>query len=156
MKKIYLLIFSFLTTLTTFAQQKGINYQAVILDPKAIDVPGVAITGQPLANGTVCIKFSIGNGSQTEYEEIQQTKTDEYGLINLTIGAGNGSGNGKVKTFDAITWSAKPFLLTVSVSFDNCLQFKPVSTQAFNYTPYAFYAEAVEYANVRNAPKNLS
>ncbi|RVU25988.1 hypothetical protein EOJ36_06120 [Sandaracinomonas limnophila] len=141
-----------------FAQtnSKGINYQAVVLDPKQIDVPGVAITGQPLASGNVCVKFSILKGQSLEYEETQQTKTDEYGLINLTIGAGQATSNSKAITFDDLKWGSTTFALSVSVSFDACTNFKVVSTQLFNYTPYALYAESVEYVNVRNAPKNLS
>ena len=43
-----ILLFS-LMGLSTFAQtsKKTLNYQAVILDPKAIDIPGASIVGQP-------------------------------------------------------------------------------------------------------------
>ena len=46
--------------------------------------------------------------------------------------------------------------LKVSVSYDGCSSFKQVSTQALNYTPYALYAEAVDYKNVKDAPTKLS
>ncbi len=156
MNKFYISILMILCSAQLLAQNKGINYQAVILDPKAIDVPGVAITGQPLSNGNVCIKFTINHASVVEYEEVQQTKTDEYGLVNLIIGAGKATSNSKIKAFDSIIWDSKTANLMVSVSFDNCMNYQVVTTQPFNYQPYAFYAEAVEYANVRNAPKNLS
>lgn len=158
MKKLYVVLTILCATVSVFGQttKKGINYQAVIMDPKQIDVPGVAITGQPLSNGNVCVKFSIAKKGILEYEETQQTKTDEYGLVNLTIGKGVITSQSKNSTFDSIIWDTNTANLTVSVSFDACKTYEEVSNQAFNYMPYAFYAEAVEYANVRNAPKNLS
>jgi hypothetical protein len=44
----------------------------------------------------------------------------------------------------------------VGVSYDGCQSFKQVSAQSLTYTPYALYAEAVEYKNVMNAPTKLS
>lgn len=157
MNKLHLTIILLFISLATFAQKKGMNYQAVIIDPKAIDIPGVAITGQPLANSDVCIKFGILNGATIEYEEIQKTKTDEFGLVNLTIGTGvKTSLSTRFITFDSIIWDANLKSLQVSVSFDNCSSFKQVSIQNFNYTPYAFYAGSVDYKNVVGAPKDLS
>ena len=136
MKKVYFIILFFLSSTVVFSQAttKGINYQAVVLDPKQIDVPGVAVTGQPLSSGNVCVKFSILKGQTLEYEETQQTKTDEYGLINLTIGTGQVTSNSKAKTFDGLKWNASTFNLSVAVSFDACINFKVVSTQPVSYT----------------------
>ena len=52
-----------LLILSTYAQtsKKTLNYQAVILDPKAIDIPGASIVGQPLNKGNVCLRFSLLN-----------------------------------------------------------------------------------------------
>ena len=71
------------------ANKKTLNYQAVILDPKAIDIPGASITGQPLNKGNVCLRFSLLNAQGgLDYEETQQVTTDEYGLVSVAIGAG--------------------------------------------------------------------
>ncbi|MHA8051848.1 beta strand repeat-containing protein, partial [Aquirufa sp. ROCK-SH2] len=157
MNKLHLTIVFILISLATFAQKKGMNYQAVIIDPKAIDIPGVAITGQPLVNSDVCIKFGILKGSTIEFEEVQKTKTDDFGLVNLTIGSGTKTSLvTKYNTFESIVWDATIKSLQVSVSFDNCATFQQVSIQAFNYTPYAFYAGSVDYKNVNDAPKDLS
>ena len=153
-------IFLFLLlSLSAFAQKTGISYQAVILDPNPIELPGQNLIGQPLAKGKICIKFSfLKSASTIEYEEVQQTITDEFGLINLTIGSGAGvpSNVGTVKLFSQIFWDSSPKTLNVSVSFDQCATFQLVSSQVLNATPVAFYAESVDYKNVRSSPTKLS
>lgn len=160
------IILFFCVILTVYAQvpQKTLNYQAVILDPKVIDIPGAQISGQALSKGAVCLRFSIlGNSGQLEYEEYQKTTTDEFGLVNLSIGAGQTNlssqsinGAAQYDSFESIVWNSKLKSLQVGVSYDGCQSFKQVSAQSLTYTPYALYAEAVEYKNVMNAPTKLS
>jgi hypothetical protein len=98
--------------------------------------------------------------------KIQQTETDEFGLINVMIGQGNTIGslnsnssslpNAKFNSFDAIIWDENQKTLAVDVSFDGGKTFGEVSSQKLSFSPYALYAEAVEYKNVREAPKKLS
>ena len=85
MKKLILLIVLTVSLFNAFAQKKGLNYQAVILDPKTIEVPGVNVTGQPLSNGKVWVRFTLKTSAGVDYEEIQQTTTDEFGLISLSL-----------------------------------------------------------------------
>ena len=141
--------------------KKTLNYQAVILDPKAIDIPGVSIIGQPLYKGNVCLRFSLLNAQGgLDYEETQQITTDAYGLVNVLIGAGNQAqsrnSTSTYKSFDSVVWTSNVKSLQVSVSYDGCNNFNMVSSQALNYIPYALYAEAVDYKNVRDAPTKLS
>ncbi|MEY4383927.1 MAG: hypothetical protein RI995_1469, partial [Bacteroidota bacterium] len=159
MKNHYAFILLLFLSFQSFSQteNKGINYQAVILDPKPLDVPGVSITGQPLSKGKVWIKFTLKNSMGIDYEEVQQTVTDEFGLINLVVGNGKVvNGIAKFSNFDAILWDSNSKSLQVSVNFDGGNIFTEVSNQPLNYTPYALYAASVDYKNVRSAPKNLS
>ena len=156
-----LLILSSLAGLLGQTNKKTLNYQAVILDPKAIDIPGASIVGQPLNKGNVCLRFSLINAQGgLDYEETQQVTTDEYGLVNVAIGAGaqaqSGNSTSIYKSFESVVWNSSVKSLKVSVSYDGCSSFKQVSSQAFNYTPYALYAESVDYKNVRDAPTKLS
>jgi hypothetical protein len=164
MKSTYLhiLVFSLLA-FAGLAQTKSLNYQAVILNPNPLDVPGNTISNLPYGAGDVCIKFSLlSKTGQLEYQEVQCTKTDNYGLVNLNIGTGSTSGAGALSTagkysaFDAIVWDANPKKMKVDVSFDQGKTFTMVSTQALTYSAYALYAESVEYQNVRSAPTKLS
>ena len=131
-KHLLIIIFS-LFSLGALAQanKKTLNYQAVILDPKAIDIPGASITGQPLNKGNVCLRFSLLNAQGgLDYEETQQVTTDEYGLVSVNIGVGTqGSSNSIYKSFDSVLWNSSVKSLKVSVSYDGCSSFKQVSTK---------------------------
>lgn len=163
MKHIYLVLL--LISLGAWGQQKGLNYQAVILDPNTIEIPGHVIAGQPLAKGKVWVRFTLISQAGIDYEEVQQTTTDEFGLINLTIGTGNStatlgsdaaSGIARFTQFDSILWDEKLKRLKVSVNFLGTGNYSEVSNQQLTFTPYALYAESVDYKNVRDAPRNLS
>lgn len=158
-----LLMITCLVSLSALGQtsKKTLNYQAVILDPKAIDIPGASIIGQPLYKGNVCLRFSLMNSTGgLDYEETQQITTDAYGLVNVLIGAGaqaqSSNSTSTYKSFDSVVWTSSVKSLQVSVSYDGCNNFNMVSSQALNYIPYALYAEAVDYKNVRDAPTKLS
>jgi hypothetical protein len=66
---------------------------------------------------------------------VQQTKTDAYGLVNLTIGSASNT------AFNALTWDAVQKSLQVYVSFNNGASYTKVSDQKLTYTPYALFAE---------------
>jgi hypothetical protein len=133
MKKLLLFILLFISVVAN--AQKGISYQAVVLDPTAIELPGQDITGQPLVNGNVSVKFVIVSGGSIQFEEVQQTKTDAYGLVNLTIGSVAST------AFNALTWDANQKSLQVFVSFNNGASYTKVSDQKLSYSPYALFAE---------------
>jgi hypothetical protein len=134
MKKI--LLFTFLALFTYIANaQKGISYQAVIIDPNPIEIPGKDITGQPFVNGSVWVKFIINAGSITQFQEVHQTSTDAYGLVNLIIGSVASS------SFNSLIWDANQKTLEVHVSFNQGASYTKVSDQKLYFNPYSFYAE---------------
>lgn len=126
-----LLLFSFFAN-----SQKGISYQAVILDPNKIEIPGQDITGQPLVNSEVWVKFNINLGTTLQFEEIHKTKTDSYGLVNLVIGSEANS------QFNALIWDSNQKSLQVYVSFNKGNSYTKVSDQKLLYVPYALNAES--------------
>jgi uncharacterized protein (TIGR02145 family) len=134
MKK-YLFSIIFLLVSYVGFSQKGLSYQAVVLDPNAIEIPGQDISGQPLVNGDVWMKFSIYNGSTLQFEEVQKTKTDAYGLVNLMIGSVS------TASFNSLTWDGVQKSMQVFVSFNQGASYTKVSDQKLNYNPYALYAE---------------
>lgn len=131
----FFLLFLLLFVSVVANAQKGISYQAVILAPENIEVPGSDISGQPYVNGNVFVKFVIISGSSIQFEEVQQTKTDAYGLVNLTIGSVSSA------AFDAMSWDANQKTLQVFVSFNNGATYTKVSDQKLSYTPYTLFAE---------------
>ena len=165
MYKNLLILFLVFTSWVAKGQQNGLNYQAVILDPNPIEIPGQVISGQPLANGNVWLRFTLVSKEGIDYEEIHATKTDAYGLVNLVIGKGipawdigsnAASGESKYKQFDSIIWDENLKKLNVSVNFNGSSTFTEVSNQLLTFTPYALYAASVDYKNVRDSPTKLS
>ena len=134
MKK-YLFSIIFLLVSYVGFSQKGLSYQAVILDPNAIEVPGQDISGQPFVNGDVWMKFSIYNGSTLQFEEVQKTRTDAYGLVNLMIGSVS------TASFNSLVWDSSQKTLQVHVSFNQGGSYLKVSEQKLTYSPYTLFAE---------------
>lgn len=137
----------------SYGQKTGLNYQAVILDPNPIYMPGNNFNGQPLANKAIELKFSLYNGLRKDYEETQNTETDDYGLINVTIGKGQKIG---ITNFDEVNWSDTLHILLVEVKFPSASTFTEISRTPLQYSPYALYAKSVDYLNVKGRPTKLS
>jgi hypothetical protein len=135
MKKYLFFLILFLPYYQGFSQ-KGISYQAVILDPNKIEIPGQDIIGQPYYNGDLWVKFDILTGSNLQFEEIHYTKTDAYGLVNLLIGSVSST------AFNSLIWDTQQKNLQVYVSFNQGASYAKVSDQLLNYVPYSLYAES--------------
>ena len=141
MKKIYLfllVVFGY----TAYGQQKGISYQAVIINPNEIKAPGLNSTYVPLSNKAICLSFQIvNNNNQVEYQESQSVTTDVYGMVNRVIGTGT-SGTGLVTKLDAVNWNQGTKKLVVGVNTEGvCSNYTEISNQVLNYTPYSFFAQ---------------
>ena len=118
---------------------KSINYQALIVDPATIELPGSAVQAQLYLNKDIWVKFGIYAGSTLQFEELHKTKTDAYGLINLEIGAGENTG--AAGTFASLNWGGTVKKLVTQVSFDLGAKYTEVSNRGLNYLPYAHFAE---------------
>ncbi len=141
MKKNYLLLI-FVFGISAFGQQKGISYQAVIINPNEIAAPGFNGTSIPLNNKAICLSFQILNSvNQVEYQESQSIITDAYGMVNVMIGTGT-PGAGVVTTLEAVAWNQGNKKLVVGVNTEGlCSNYIEISNQVLNYTPYSFYAQ---------------
>ena len=151
-KILYTILFTGIS-LFSFGQKTGINYQAVILDPNPIVMPGNNYIGQPLANAAIQLRFSLFSGTHLDYQETQTTQTDEYGLINTVIGKGIKI---TATSFDVVIWTDTLKTLQVEVKFPSTTAFTEVSRSLLQYSPYALYARSVDYLNVKGAPTKLS
>lgn len=139
MKKIYLLSLLFFSLFSN--AQSGITYQAVILNPKGKELPGVDNSRAPLVNKSICLRFKIIKGSSTlEYQETMATTTDEFGMVNVVIGTGTKTG-GSASNFTTINWDGNPKNLVVELdTTGNCSSFLEISNQPFTSVPFALYA----------------
>lgn len=114
---ILLLLLLFLACTWAKAQSAGINYQALILNDEALEVPGSNI-GQnqiPLAAEEVRFRFTISRGPTANFDQLyieeQLTETDQNGLISLIVG----EGTALLSSFDAIVWDGTPKYLNVEI-----------------------------------------
>jgi hypothetical protein len=151
MKKVIFSLALLLTSSLLGFAQKGISYQAIILDPKPIEIPGQDITGQPFVNGQVSLKFKLFSSTFVqEFEEVHATQTDAYGMVNVLIGSQNAA------AFSALVWDINPRNMQVWVSFDQGGNYTKVSEQVLTYTPYALYAETTGTAGKLSGTLTIS
>jgi len=147
MKIFFSLISLIFISYSSYSQTKGISFQAVIIDPNPIEIPGKDIAAQPYVSKDVWIRFGIYSGTTLQYEELHKTKTDEYGLASLVIGAGDNTG--RTGTFSSLSWDGITKNIITNVSFDQGVRYTEVSNQRLTYVPYTFLAEtAVKLAGV--------
>uniref|UniRef100_UPI004047E478 beta strand repeat-containing protein n=1 Tax=Algoriphagus sp. TaxID=1872435 RepID=UPI004047E478 len=143
MKKLVIILFLTLGigNLKSYAQVPGITYQAVILSPDGKALPGINHANTPLAEQEICLKFSFLNlAGDYEYEEIIQTKTDPFGMVNVIIGKGEQVG-GLAASFDKIPWSIAAKFLEVSLDKSGaCGEFSLISKQEFTAVPFALFS----------------
>ncbi|RNC86804.1 MAG: hypothetical protein ED556_05110 [Winogradskyella sp.] len=134
MKKILLLAFLFCLHTQLFAQTDGITYQAVIIGPEDLELPGVDSAGNYLPNATIAIRFTILNEvNQIEFQEIQVAETDDFGRINLLIGDANND------EFKEISWDGTPKDLKVEIDFEAGSDFEELSRERLTFLPFAFH-----------------
>lgn len=121
--------------LLALAQVEGITYQAVLVDNNPDEIPGIDVPSNNIPNQEVRIQFSIIDAfGSIEYQETQDTQTDVYGTINVTIGEGLPTGQG-VSQFNGINWDG-PKTLEVGIDLQAGNNFEPFSSQPLTYVPY--------------------
>lgn len=134
MKKLLTFIFYISIYLQGFSQTDGISYQAVIISPDALELPGVDSEGNYLPNKTIAIRFTIFDvTNQVEFQEVQITDTDAFGRINLLIGDGDHD------YFKDIEWDGTPKDLKVDIDFDAGNNFETMSRERLTFLPYAYH-----------------
>ncbi|WP_299334212.1 hypothetical protein [uncultured Psychroserpens sp.] len=134
MKRILTFAFFICLMSQAFAQTDGITYQAVIISPDNLELPGVDSEGNYLPNTTIAIRFTIyDSGNQIEFQEVQITDTDEFGRINLLIG------DAEHDYFKEISWDGTPKDLKVEIDFDAGNNFETMSRERLTFLPYAYH-----------------
>ncbi|BDB52207.1 hypothetical protein [Flavobacterium ammonificans] len=138
MKKLVYFVLLLVSTVV-FSQSNAITYQAVIYMPGGQNAPGVNVTNVPMSNKNICLQFSFVDASnRLEYQEEVKVKTDEFGMVNITVGQGTQTG-GYASNFSAITWTATA-QKNLQVSLDAtglCSRFEELSNEPIASVPFA-------------------
>jgi len=110
---------------------QGFNYQSIVRD----------VNGNPLANQTVVLLFSIRSGAPNgpvAYSEKQTISSNEFGLVNLVIGQGGTPLQGD---FTTINWGGGAKYLTVALETSPNV-FDELGSSQLMSVPYALYAQS--------------
>lgn len=128
MKKLNLLFIFVFTAVMSYGQSSTIPYQAVARDA----------SGALIQNETVNVQFNIRNNSPIGailYIEAHTVTTNEYGLINVNIGAGTPV----IGTFSAIPWnSGSEKYMEIYLGHNG--PYVLMGTVPFSSVPLAFHA----------------
>ena len=152
MKKLLFISVLFLIGIipNAFAQNKigdlqGIYYQAVAVDEIGKEIVGTDITGKPVYNKTIGVRFTITKGlnGPIQWEETHTTNTDKYGMFTLVIGKGAKTGASTIEKMLDIPWIDADQFLKVELSTKNDGNYKLVSNQQFMTVPYSFYTDDI-------------
>ncbi|MHC1702920.1 MAG: hypothetical protein AB9846_03330 [Tenuifilaceae bacterium] len=140
MKKLALLVLSLFVTAQLYSQSQGISYQAVLIDKNDQEIPGVDISGNIIPNRPILVRFSILDLAGTiDYQEEHSTSTDEFGMINLTIGIGTQTAASPI-AFSGIDWNGTPKNLKVEISLGSTdVLYTDFSDQVLTFVPYAYH-----------------
>ncbi|MFM2266960.1 MAG: hypothetical protein RL757_401 [Bacteroidota bacterium] len=112
-----------------------INYQAVVRDS----------LGEVIRNRAVNFRVSVLEGANgtTYYSEIHNATTNNFGVINFTIGGGTAtSGN-----FSTITWETGNKFLKTEVDLNRNGNYSLSGTQQLVSVPYALFAQNAPRTN---------
>lgn len=117
---------------------QSINYQTIVR----------AENGQPLADQTVSLKFSVlldGISGSVLYAEKHVKPTNQFGIINLQIGKGTVI----YGQFSDIDWGAGRMFLNTQLDVNGGDNFTEMGTTEMISVPYALHAGSiyVHYAN---------
>jgi hypothetical protein len=110
-----------------------INYQAVVRND----------SGELITNQNVSLRFSILPGSpdnESVYTETHTAITNDNGLINIQIGAGEVESG----VFETITWESGPYFMKVEMDENGGITYQHIGTSQLLSVPYALHANSAD------------
>jgi hypothetical protein len=127
----YLIYILFFIPIIMQAQApEGINYQALIRDAS-----GVVVANQNVGIQIFLLQGSASGGAV--YKETFSLTTNDFGLVNLQIGAGTPT----LGNFSSIDWSNGTYFIETAVDVSGGTSYVVISTTQFMSVPYALYAK---------------
>jgi len=137
MKKQFIILFLFYTTLVFAQTPQLLNYQGIARNGNSV-----------LANTFVKLRFTIHDGTASGTIVYQETQaaipTNAYGLFTAQIGSGTVNSG----TFIAINWGTGAKYLQVEMDPSNGSTFTDLGTTQLLSVPYAMYAEKANVPGV--------
>ena len=134
MKRYILIIVTIISAIATYGQTSpppnAFKYQAIVRDYRGDPQAGINVSFQ------VTIKESSCTGTSV-YQETFNVTTNDYGLVNLSIGNGTTTSG----TFSTISWGGFHHYIDVAMDINGLTDFTPMSCTQLLSVPYALYAK---------------
>lgn len=125
MKRIFLLAAVLFAAVAQVAAQNSFAYQAVIRNNGAV-----------VSNADVALRISLSENNTVYYQETQTVKTNEYGNINVNVGAGT-----VIKgSFNSVPWESLNVKMKLEVDAAGGSNFVELGEVQIKPAPYALYA----------------
>lgn len=144
MKKLVCILLAYMCCLSVYAQTPdALRYQASIQSE----------SGEQLANETLTFRVSVllGQNRVRVYSEFHEISTDEFGIVNFSIGMGNAISG----IFSSIDWTAGAYFLRIEMDDNGGADFRILSEVQLLSVPYALHAKSVDNTDDADAnPEN--
>ncbi|MBR5167409.1 MAG: tail fiber domain-containing protein [Salinivirgaceae bacterium] len=116
-------------TLATMAQTDGFSYQAVVRDAN----------GELINNSKVGLRLTLTDqtGEQVMYQETQTPTTNNYGVLNVTVGAGS---HAEDQNLQNVNWASGDVWLRVEIDLNGSTNYTHMGTTKIQAVPVALYA----------------
>ena len=125
MKRIFLLAAVLFAAVAQVSAQNSFAYQAVIRN-----------NGEVVSNAKVALRISLSENNTVYYQETQEVKTNEYGNINVNVGAGT-----VIKgSFSSVPWESLNVKMKLEVDAAGGSNFVELGEVQIKPAPYALYA----------------
>ena len=131
--KILGLVLSLCCSFLVHAQTPGMVYQATLLHPQGVSMPGENIILEHLRHQKVSIRFSITDASlDVVYTEEHSSTTNAYGEVKIELG----SGVAVFGDFQDILWNGDDKQLNVEIDYGWGTGYELFHTQSMYYLPH--------------------
>ena len=125
MKRIFLLAAVLFAAVAQVSAQNSFAYQAVIRN-----------NGEVVSNAKVALRISLSENNTVYYQETQEVKTNEYGNINVNVGAGTAIKG----SFSSVPWESLNVKMKLEVDAAGGSNFVELGEVQIKPAPYALYA----------------
>ena len=134
MKRYILLLTAIVSALAMYGQTspppEAFKYQAIVRNVDGDPQGGINVSFQVTIKEVSCTGTPL-------YQETFSVTTNDYGLVNLSIGNGSTTSG----TFSSISWGASYHYLDVAMDIDGGTNYTPMSCTQLLSVPYALYAK---------------
>ena len=134
MKRYILLLTTIISAIAMYGQTspppEAFKYQAIVRNVDGEPQGGINVSFQVTLKEISCTGAPV-------YQETFSVMTNDYGLVNLSIGNGNTVSG----TFSSISWGASYHYIDVAMDINGGTDYTPMSCTQLLSVPYALYAK---------------